>query len=137
MSEQGYDFQAELKKAIFNADVKINRKELLEDIFKSYVAKLFEITLKKKGMPYDALVEVKNNLIREFRATDLSEYQQSVEQYEQLFDKTVKEILDFAAERHQGMDVVQRAPQNFEINGDAYVNEGGLYLPKGMGSPAL
>ena len=132
MSDQEYNFQVELKNTIFKADPKLDRKELLIDIFKSYVAKLFEIALKKKGMPYDALVEIKNNLIREFRAADLSEYQKSVEQYEELFDKSVKEILDFAAERHQGVDIVQRAPQNFEINGDAYVNEGGLYLPQGM-----
>ena len=130
MSDQEYNFQVELKNAIFKADPKLDRKELLIDIFKSYVAKMFEIALKQKGMPYDALVEIKNNLIREFRAADLSEYQKSVEQYEDLFDATVKEILDFAAEQHKGVDIVQRAPQNLEVNGDAYINEGGLYLPK-------
>ena len=131
MGDQEYNFQEELKKSIFNADPKIDRKELLIDIFKSYVAKLFEVVLKKKGMPYDSLVEVKNNIIREFRATDLAEYQKSVEQYEELFDTTVKEILDYAANRHKGSESVVRAPQNLEVNGDAYVNEGGLFVPKG------
>ena len=130
MSDTEYNFQKELKDAIFNADVKIDRKELLIDIFKSYVAKLFEISLDKKKLPYDDLVEVKRNLIAEFRAADLSEYQKSVEDYEILFDDTVKEILQFAAERHQGVDSVVHANQSLEINPEAYINEGGLYVPK-------
>jgi hypothetical protein len=124
-----YNFQTELKKSIFNADEKINRKELLSDIFRCYVAKLFERTLDKEKMPFDALVKIKNNLISEFRSADLSEYQRTVEQYEELFDTTVKEILSLAAMRHKGIDNVNRAPQNLEINPEIYIHEGGLVKP--------
>ena len=121
-----FNFQEDLKKTIFNADVKIDRNELLVDIFKSYVAKLFERVLKKEKIPFDALVTIKNNLISEFRKTDLSEYQKSNDQYEKLFDDTVKEILSFAASRHAGRDAVGFANQNLEINKEIYINEGGL-----------
>jgi hypothetical protein len=128
MSEE-FNFQNELKSSIFNADDKVNKKELLEDIFKSYVAKLFEKVITGKRLPFDALVEVKGNLIREFRATDLSEYQRTVEQYEELFDTTVKEILSFAASQHDGRDSAIFAPQELVINPRVYVNEGGLMKP--------
>jgi len=124
-----YNFQDELKKSIFNADDKIDRKELLSDIFKCYVAKLFERTLTKEKLPFDAIVKIKNNLISEFRTADLSEYQRTVEQYEQLFDSTVKEILSLAAMRHKGTDIVHRASQNLEINPEIYINEGGMIKP--------
>ena len=127
-----YNFQDDLKNSIFNADPKLDRKELLIDIFKTYVAKLFERTVTKGKIPFDSLVQVKKNLINEFRQTDLSEYQKSVEQYEKMFDETVQEILAFAATRHHGQDAIQQAPQELVINPDAYMNEGGLYLPKGL-----
>ena len=129
MSENDYNFQRDLKNSIFSADDKIDRNELLVDIFKSYVAKLFEITLKKNRIPFDALVEVKKNLISEFMSAELSEYQKSVEWYEKLFDETVKEICDMAAERHQGMDQVVHSQQELSIDPNMYINEGGLYLP--------
>jgi hypothetical protein len=125
-----YNFQTELKNSIFNADPKIDRKELLVDIFKSYVAKLFERVLTKEKLPFDALVQVKNNLINEFRQSELSEYQKTVEQYDALFDETVKEILSLAASRHKGMDAVARGMQNLEINPEIYINEAsGLKIP--------
>ena len=124
-----YNFQDNLKKSIFNADSKLDRKELLVDIFKSYVAKLFEKVLSKERLPFEALVQIKNNLINEFRKTDLSEYQKEVKQYEQLFDDTIKEILSYAAARHQGKDVVIPGQQELIINPEVYVNEGGLTMP--------
>ena len=124
-----YNFQTELKNSIFNADPKLNRKDLLDDIFKSYVAKLFERVLSKEKLPFDALVQVKNNLISEFRSAELSEYQKSVEQYDELFDNTVKEILSLAASRHQGNDSVARGQQELIINPEIYINEGGLSVP--------
>ena len=124
-----YNFQLELKNSIFNADPKINRKELLIDIFKSYVAKLFEKVLVGKKLPFDALVVVKNNLINEFRQTELSEYQKTVEQYNQLFDETVKEILNIAALRHKGIDTVARQQQELVINPEIYIQEHGMTIP--------
>ena len=107
MSEE-YNFQKELENSINNADVKLNRKELLEDIFKIYVAKLFELALQKSAtkdrMPYDALVEIKRNLISEFRAASLEMNQLSVEKYEQLFESTVQEIVNDAGLAHKGED---------------------------------
>ena len=129
MSETDYNFQRDLKNSIFNADPKLDRKELIKDIFKAYVAKLFEKVVVNGRMPYDVVVQVRNNLISEFRLTELSEYQMSIEQYELLFDETVKEILDLAAMRHKGIDTVDRANQNFEINPEIYINEGGLIKP--------
>jgi hypothetical protein len=125
-----YNFQTELKNSIFNADPKLNRKDLLDDIFKSYVAKLFEKVLAKEKLPFDALVQVKNNLINEFRSAELSEYQKSVEQYDELFDNTVKEILSLAASRHQGNDKVTRGSQELVINPEVYIREhNGLTVP--------
>jgi len=124
-----YNFQKELKDAIFNADIKLDRKELLTDIFKSYVAKLFERVLVRGRVPFDAMVQIKNNLINEFRSADLSEYQKSVEQYDELFDATVKEILNQAALRHKGVDTIHRGAQNLEINPEIYINEGGMIKP--------
>jgi hypothetical protein len=128
MSET-YNFQTELKNSIFNADPKLDRKELLVDIFKSYVAKLFERTLTREKLPFDALVQIKNNLINEFRQAELAEYQKSVDQYDKLFDETVKEILSLAASRHQGMDSAVRGPQELVINPEIYMNEKGLTIP--------
>lgn len=85
--------------------------------------------LLKEKLPFEALVQVKNNLINEFRQAELSEYQKSVEQYDQLFDETVKEILNLAASRHKGNDSVARSPQEFIINPEIYIQEKGLSVP--------
>lgn len=127
------NFQEDLKNSIFNADEKLDKTELLTDIFKTFVAKLFEHVLSRKKnnqsrLTVGELTEVKRNLISEFRSTPLSEHQKTVEWYDELFEKTIKEIFESA--QHQGIETVQRASQNFEINAEAYKMEGGLYLPK-------
>ena len=128
-----YNFQKELKDRIFNADpMKLDRRELLEDVFKIYVAKLFEFNLGRKGkdrLEVDAMVEVKRNLIDEFRKTELGEYQQSVKWYEDMFDSTVQEILNDAALAHKGSQFVS-IDQTLQINKNAYINEGGLFVPE-------
>jgi hypothetical protein len=124
-----YNFQKELENSIFNADIKLDRNDLLTDIFKAYVAKLLERVVKGGRVPFDALVQTKNNLINEFRSASLAEYQKSVEQYNELFDNTVKEILNLAALRHSGKDVVQRENQTLQINPEIYIHEGGLIKP--------
>ena len=128
-----YNFQKVLRDSVLKADpVKFDKKELLTDIFKSYVAKLFEIVLsRKKGnrLEFDAMIQVKANLISEFRNTELGEYQQSVKWYEDLFDTAMQEILNDAAQNHQGINQVS-IEQNLEINPDAYINEGGLFIPQ-------
>jgi len=129
------EFRKDLKKSILDADpMKVERKDLLRQIFKAYTAKLFEFTLgrKKEGrMEMDALVETKRNLINEFIGTDLGEYQMSQEWYEDLFDATIKEIFNDASLAHQGADQVN-VNQTLEINPEGYVNNGGLYVPEHM-----
>ncbi|MCK5641411.1 MAG: hypothetical protein KAJ19_11460 [Gammaproteobacteria bacterium] len=132
-----YDFQKDLHDSIFDADPKLDRRELLTDIFKAYTAKMFEFVITRRKdpenrLPFDAIVEVKKNLISEFRKAALSEHQQSVEWYEKLFDATVQEILAEAATSHGGQESIQLAQQRLEINPEAYIHEGGLFLPKGM-----
>ena len=130
-----FNFQKDLKKRIFGCDPdKFDRVELLEDIFKSYVAKLFEFNLSRKRqdrLEADALSEIKRNIISEFRKTELGEYQKSTKWYEDLFDATVREILEDAARAHQGEDIIN-VNQTMEINPEAYVKEGGLFVPEHM-----
>ncbi len=127
-----YNFQKELKKTIFGSDPdKIDRHELLENIFKAYVAKLFEFNLgraKENRLEANVMIEVKRNLISEFRKTEIGEYQKSVEWYEDLFETTVNEILNDAANSNKGVDTVS-VNQTLQINPEAYVNEGGLFIP--------
>ena len=127
-----YDFQKDLEKSIFGADEKLNKKELLVDIFKMYVAKLFEMKLKDSRLSEGILIAVKANLISEFRKAALAEYQMSIEQYEELFDKTVQEILQSAALAHQGQDMVQMDPmQELLINTkNMKMSESGLLIPR-------
>ena len=135
-------FRSELKTAIFNADPKIDRKELLTDIFKSYVAKLFEMTMirnskKTEGrIEFDAMVEIKRSLISEFRLAELAEYQRSEAQYDELFEATVREILNDAALAHRGDNMVEHA-QNLHINDDAFAKSGNLFVPKTSITPAI
>lgn len=129
-----YNFQKELKDSIFNADPKLNRNELLEDIFKSYVAKLLEIALMKNDknkLESAALHEIRRSLISEFRKTELSEFQKTVEYYEHLFDKTIEEIFNDASKAHEGEDKVGMQ-QTLEVDPRAYINEGGLFVPAHM-----
>ena len=134
-------FRVELKNTIFNADPKIDRKELLTDIFKSYVAKLFELVLgrnkdKKQGrIEFDAMITIKRNLINEFRQTDLAEYQRSEEQYAELFELTVQEILNDAALAHQGEDILSIAKE-LPINDSAFIKSGNLFVPQTSVTPA-
>lgn len=129
-----YNFQKELEDSIFKAEDGIDKKELLVQIFKSFVAKLFEHVLGRKGadrLELSALVEVKRNLINEFRNAKLSEYQRSEKFYEELFDTTVQEIFNDAGNAHQGQDIAS-VQQTLQVNPDAYVNEGGLFIPEHM-----
>ena len=132
------DFQKQLRKAILGVDSsKLNRKSLLEDIFKTGVAKLFEYNLGRKGkdrLELDALIQIKKNLINEFRSAKLGEYQQSEKWYEDLFENTVKEIFEEAARNHNGINQAT-INQTLQINQKAYINESGLYIPDHIKQP--
>jgi hypothetical protein len=126
-----YNFQADLESSISNADPKLDKKELLVDIFKMYVAKLFELKLKDSRLEFGVLVQIKSNLINEFRKASLAEIQMSVEQYEKLFDDTVKEIFNDAAIAHKGVDIMSQDPNvEFSINPNAMKKTAsGLFVP--------
>ncbi len=128
-----YNFQQDLENAILKADSsKIDRRELLTDIFKNYVARLFEHVLSNKSknrIELDAMVQVKRNLINEFTKASLGEYQKTTEQYEDLFETCVQEIFNEAALNHAGDDMVS-VSQRLEIDPLAYIREGGLFVPQ-------
>jgi len=121
MGKENFNFQKELKGSIFNADPKQDRNELLTIIFKSYVAKCLEYTLKNKTnrIEHSAMLQIRRNLINEFRNTEIGEYQKSVEQYEDLFDVAIEEIFNDAALAHDGVNMAT-VDQTFEINKQAY-----------------
>jgi len=126
-----YNFQKELRKHIFNSDEKLNRHELLNDIFKSYVARCLEFALRKNKdgkLEASALHQIRRNLIDEFRSTELGEYQRSIEYYEHLFDVAMQEIFNDASHAHEGINKVS-VEQSLQINKKAYINEGGLFVP--------
>ena len=126
------NFQKQLEKSILGVDSsKMDRKDILRSIFKTGVAKLFEWNLGKKGknrLELNVLVQIKRNLINEFRIAKLGEYQQSEKWYEELFEATVKEIFEEAARNHKGIDRVS-VNQTLEVNPKAYIKEGGLFVP--------
>jgi Zn-dependent M16 (insulinase) family peptidase len=76
------------------------------------------------------LVEIKNRLISSFRGAELGEYQKSEAQYDELFETTVKEILNDCAHNHQGQDTIEMAPEQFEINKNEFHKQAsGIYVP--------
>jgi len=124
-------FQDDLVTTIFGADPsKIDRKELLVDIFKTSVAKLFELQIEKSRtknrLEFEQLVLIKKSLIRQFHGAELSEYQMSEKQYEDLFNITVQEIMNEAALAHQGEDVVEHSNQELTVDPNAYMDSHGM-----------
>ena len=137
-----YNFQKELKKQVFESNLKMSRGEILEDIFKSYVAKMLEQNVRKNlgRLEADFVLALKGYMITEFRKADLAEFQKSEAQYSGLFDAAMKEIYEFAANNHKGYNNVEMdTNQQLEVNIRAYQNEkaknnlkvsdGGIILP--------
>jgi len=111
------------------------RKELLTMIFKSYVAKLLEVLLQNSGtqgrLETGMIEEVKKRLVTEFKKAPLGVDQMSYEMYEDIFDTAIAEILNEAALNHQGEDHADfDLTRQLEINPEAYIREGGLYIPE-------
>ena len=129
-----YNFGTEVAKSLKMVKHE-ERKELLEMIFKSYVARLLEVMLEKSGtagrLEAGMLEEVKKRLVYEFREAPLENSQISVEMYEELFDTAIAEIFNEAALNHQGVDSAEfDLTRQLEINPNAYIKEGGLYIPE-------
>ena len=114
-----------------------DKKEYLILIFKYYITEYLIHTKTVSGsnkdeLESDALNEAKRTLVDQFfNVQGISEYQYSLKQYEEIFDQTIQGILTLAEHNHKGEDKVVH-DQNLLINPDAYIHEGGLYLPKGM-----
>jgi hypothetical protein len=118
-----------------NADPKINREVLLEEIFKNTVIDFFKFALmnqKKIGrLPYDLLLMCKKEVINEFRSSELGEYQKSFEWYEKIFDRTLYDFLQFAGDNHPGEQKKMRSTEELEYAGTSFDKSGsGLYIPK-------
>jgi hypothetical protein len=126
------DFKTNIQNTINTAGPDVDRKELLVDIFKHTVADFFiwYLTNKNNGnrLAIDALINTKRSLISEFRDMSISEIQQSVEWYEELFEDTIKEIFNDASLAHSGKDSYVHG-QNFDINATEYKKQAnGLYV---------
>ena len=131
MAEE-YKFGEELANSIKKAKPK-DRVEVLVMIFKNYVAKMIEFLMERSGrdgLEVGIIEEVKRNLITEFRGAKLNETQRSEKMYEDLFDTTLQEILNYASHAHEGEDSAKFEGQVLDINSNAYVNEGGLFIPE-------
>jgi hypothetical protein len=124
------NFKENVEHTIINAPPATDKKELLIDIFKSTIAQFFEWYLINKNngnkLPFDSVVESKNQLIREFRGMSIPDIQQSVEWYENLFDTTIKEIFNEASHAHAGVDSIFSSGQGL------HKKQNGLYVPKGL-----
>lgn len=134
-------FQEQLRDTILNkCDPKLSKREMLEDIFKTYVAKMMEqnVMANKNRLESKFLVMLKGHLITEFRRAELGEFQISEEMYSNLFDKTVQEIFNDAALANKGVDTAVEGRQVLEINKNAYhreqmrMSKGGIYIPSGV-----
>lgn len=103
-------FRQELKETIVDrVDPKLSRKEVLEDIFKTYVAKMMEtnVMANKNRMEAGYLHMIKTYMINEFRGAELAEHQMSEDWYSKLFDSTVKEILNGSSTGKEENSVTQ------------------------------
>ena len=128
MSSSDYNFQKELEATM--RDTIMDRSVLLEQIFKSFIAKTIEYYLDKKTnrLEMAAMKEIQRNLISEFRAADIGEWQKSIKWYEDTFDTAMQEILNDASLSHSGLDEMT-IDKTLEINPNGYINNGGLYIP--------
>ena len=119
-------FQKSLSKAILECDDKLDRKDVLIDVFKTYVAKLLEDNVSKNKGRIEAgyFEQMKGFIISEFRKAELGEYQLSEGNYSKLFDDSIQEIFNEAAIAHEGEDKAEIDPnRQFEVNANAYQNE--------------
>jgi hypothetical protein len=138
-------FQEELKETLLNrTDPNLSRKEVLIDIFKTYTAKMLEqnVLTNKNRIESSFINMVKAYLITEFRNTELGEFQMSEGQYEELFDKTLKEIFDSASNAHAGVDTIIEGQQELLVDKRAYhheiqpkMNNGMMQTPNGLWVP--
>lgn len=129
-------FQQQLRKTVIERiDPKLTPKEVLTDIFKTYVAKMLErnVLTNKNRLSADFLAMTKGYLITEFRAAELGEHQMSEKQYSDMFDATMKEIFNTAAHAHEGEDKSEFANQTLSVDKRGYQDmkksAGGIYLP--------
>ena len=138
MSER-YNFQNDLNKALGDSNLDMPKKDLLVQIFKTMVAEVLRTNIAKNGigrLEAGVIEELRRSIIHEFRSASIDDVQMSVKMYENLFDSTLQEILNYASLAHEGEDAAK-----FDYNRDISVNArahdakfskqtpGGIYLP--------
>lgn len=125
-------FREELKETIVNRiATNLSRADILEDIFKTYTAKMMEsnVLANKNRMEAGYLHMIKSYMINEFRGADLAEYQMSEEWYSKLFDSTVREILNGSSAGREENSVTQT--QEIIKNPNAMrQTKSGLWVPR-------
>ena len=126
-----FDLSVELEKSIQSAKPE-DRIEILIVAFKSSVIQRIGdlmVQVGSAGIEPDMLMVTRRELIKDFRDAKIGEAQRSEEQYEEMFDETIEGLLNYASHVHEGEDSAKFANQVLDVNADAYVNEGGLFVP--------
>ena len=132
-------FQEMLKRSLRDCDPKLDRRELLVDIFKTYVAKMMEQNVMSSShenrLDADFITGLRGYMIREFMSAELGEWGMKEAQYSNLFDVAIQEIFNDASHRHEGENKAEHV-QDLEVNKKLYdkaratgKTPGGLYLP--------
>lgn len=134
-----YNFQNDINETLRNNDQDLPKKDMLIQIFKSMVAEVLRVNISKNGLgrlQAGVVEELRRSIINEFRSAGIDEVQMSVKMYEDLFDKTLQEILNMASNAHKGEDSA-RLDYNRDLSIHAREHEarfsnkseGGIYLP--------
>jgi hypothetical protein len=133
------DLRLMIHNRIFQAPDNVDRHQLLIQQFEAVVAGMLEknITDNKNRIEMGFLNLLKAFVINEFREAKLEEYQLTVKQYEDLFSKTMRDILntvdhDVETKSAKGgtLKLDKRAYHNDAPTGQK-VTPGGIILPAG------
>lgn len=103
---------------IANCDPKLDPANVLEDLFKYTVAEMLKVNVAQNNSRISAgfIQALCAYLIGEFREVELDKWQKSEQQYAELFNLTIKEILNDAGHGHEGEDSMEAASQQLMIN---------------------
>ena len=119
---------------ILNADAKVNREMLLEEIFKNTIVDFFKFALqnqaKTKWLAYNLMLTCKGEVINEFRSAELGPFQKSTEWYEKIFNKTLYDLLEYAGDNHPGTESKEVARSDNYAGTSFSRSSSGLYVPK-------
>ena len=125
-------FQQKLREAVItNIDPKKNPNEVLEDIFKYYVAEMLKTNIlqNKNRIAAGFIDALCGHAIKTFKDTDLGDFQKNEKWYGDLFNKTIQEILNDASHAHEGENKAE-VKQQLHINKKLWnMRQSGLVIP--------